>query len=69
MIIIKRAICQPVVITVSDFVQYCALILNSKQMFAATCIIGVYACMHVYVYTELGLEFVIIETSIGISFS
>ena len=28
--------------TVSDFVQYCVLILNSKQMFAATHIIGVY---------------------------
>jgi len=44
MVIVKRAMCQPSVITVSDFIQYSVLILNSKQMFAAVRIIGV-ACM------------------------
>jgi len=48
-VIVKRAICQPVAITASDFIQYCVLILNSKQIFATTRIIGVYVCVYVYV--------------------
>lgn len=65
MVIVKRAMCQPVAITVSDFVQYRVLILNSKQMFAATRIIDIYVCVRVYVHAhmELRLEFVIIEAS------
>lgn len=83
MVIVKRTMCQPGAVTVSDFVQYGVLILNSKQMFAAARIIGCMTCVCVClcmrvcvckVHSETLVEVrnyrdVCIPYNIGISFS